>query len=148
MNLFLDLAGILIASVALVWTFVEHRRNRPLHKLNEKIARLDLNDRMRERFEKNRPDIRATFETKYRLVIGNYSHYGTALNVNIRFVDKDDPIIESERKEKLPVEMLAAGESCPLVVALSMELYPPFKVVLSWEDANGRPETRDATLYG
>jgi len=92
--------------------------------------------------------IRVTLE-RYpdRLVLTNIS--GAPLRaVNLALDEPENPIIEAERAEKLPIPVLEPGQSWPLLIALTMGRAPPYHGTLEWVDPAGGRQTREVNVGG
>jgi hypothetical protein len=75
----------------------------------------------------------------YRFYLKNISNQN-ARNVNLKLVlgnERDDPIIKSEYKEKLPAPHLAPGSSISLIAALSMGSPTAYNAIVSWVNPDG-----------
>ncbi len=148
MGLILSVVTVVISLLALVISLYALIKMRPLQKLQERIAQFELEQRLEAKAAGRRADIRAEIScASDRLWITNHGQ-GTAENVNIRFLDKEDPVNQSEREEKLPAPILRAGDSVTLIAACAGGRAPPFKVVLTWNDPDGTPRSYEQVLYG
>lgn len=65
-----------------------------------------------------------------------------ARDVQLEFHNQQSPLVQGDVDRKLPIPELAAGESCPLIVAISHDCYPPFDVTVSWTDDSCAPGQR------
>jgi hypothetical protein len=87
-------------------------------------------------------DVRALIEPRgkiHRLVIENY---GPAAATNVRAQVEPingtySPIPQSELTTKLPIEVLAPGETQSLIMALTVGSGTVFRVGLTWTNADG-----------
>lgn len=60
-----------------------------------------------------------------------------AENVNLNFPDGNDPVIESEYKTKLPIELLPVNSDYDLIAGVDYDTSPPFKAEINWKDSKG-----------
>lgn len=137
-----------LAALGLAWW--SFRRSGRLTSLQTRIADLELKNRERVEAAREKADVRARLSGNdvmgYRVIVENASSGAGASQINIRFLE-NDPIPDAEREEKLPIPELGPGERCPLVAGISKDCAPPFKIVLTWTDADGRPQRREKILY-
>jgi hypothetical protein len=144
----MDVLTILVALGALGLSIYTYRQTLPLQRLHQQLAERDLEDREQALLAQQRADIRADVQIHAdRIYITNVGE-GTATDVDMQFLDKQDPLAQGEREDKLPIEVLRPGDSCSLLAGFTFELAPPFRVALTWTDANGTRRHREQVLYG
>jgi hypothetical protein len=149
-DLFLEILGDarFIAVLALGVSAYALVRTLPLQKIQQRLAGLDLEDREQSLLARQRADIRADAQIHADRIYITNAGEGTATDVNIQFLDKPDPLAQNEREEKLPIEVLRPEESCSLIAGFAFGRVPPFKVALTWTDADGTRRHREQVLYG
>lgn len=57
--------------------------------------------------------------------------------VNLNFPDGNDPVIKSEYKTKLPIELLPVNSDYDLIAGVDYDTSPPFKAEINWKDSKG-----------
>lgn len=75
----------------------------------------------------------------YRIRISN-SGPAIARNINLTIIGDNDPIPDTEKKDKLPIKSLPAGVDYDLLAGISHGTSPPFHVHLTWVDGTGNRE--------
>ena len=148
MGLILNIVALVISGGALAVSIYVLHRTRPLQKLQERIAKLDLDQRLEAKAAGRRADIRAEIDCASRRLLITNDGQATAENVNIRFLDKEDPIVNPEREEKLQLLILRGGDAVALIASWAGDRWPPFKVALTWNDPDGTPQSDKQGLYG
>lgn len=150
----LDVLGdpVFVSLVALGVSLLSLTRARRLSMLQARIADLELEDRVRVESSRTRGDVHAeliSFDAmNHRLVLKN-AGAGPAFAVDIEFLeDKAAGILaDGERETKLPIAQLGPGRSVGLVAALAVRRWPPFKVELTWKNADGARQRKETLLY-
>jgi hypothetical protein len=118
------------------------REANDLQRATAALARKQLEILENEEKSKNRANIKLDLlrsGSGYRFRLENIGNQN-ARNVNLKLVlsnEKDDPIIKSEYKEKLPAPHLAPGSSISLIAALSLSSPTAYNAIVSWVNPDG-----------
>jgi hypothetical protein len=122
-------------------------------ELASKLTQLQLEEAEQVRSSRARPEIRVALQHRLRggeeIVISNVGG-AAARNVRLEIFEepnKSSPLVEGDVDDKLPIELLEPGESCPLMAALDMGSYPPYKGVVRWSDPSGAEQEQRFTLH-
>lgn len=135
----------LLISLYATWRTLKFRKSETeLLALQKEVAALVVEKERRAA----RADLTAaliTFgNTKHRLRVSNISQ-ATAYDVDISFPDGNAPIIESEVRDKFPLEAFERGQAVDLSAAITMGTARKFAVQLTWRDDVG--EHREKVVH-
>lgn len=145
----------IIAGLALILsgyaTWRSHKfkkKEEDLLELQRKVNALVLEKEQREATEASRAELGAHFVTlgsgKHRLKIFNKGK-AVAKHVQIDFPDGNDVIIESDIREKFPMETMEPGQSVELIAAVAKGTKRKLAICLRWQDFDG--EEREKVIY-
>jgi hypothetical protein len=65
-----------------------------------------------------------------------------AKNVSISFPEGNDLVVDSELRDKLPLEILDVHQSVELIAAVHMQTRPKHVINLSWSDGANEPNSK------
>ena len=150
--------GDVIAALALLFSIYatwqsnkSKKQEDELLDVQKKVNALILEKEQREAAQANRAEIGASFisigSKNHRLKIFNKGR-SPAKNVRIDFPDGNDVIIESDIRNKFPLEIMDPGQSVELIAAVHMGTKRKHVIRLIWLDADGseHEKTVHATL--
>lgn len=127
----------LLSTYATWQTISFNKKQKSVIESQEKLNNLLLEKENEDSLKEKRADLGATFiklgNSKYRLKIWNKGA-ATARNVRLEFPEGNDVIIDSEVKDKFPLESLEKFQAVELVAAVSMQTKSKHVVRLIWED--------------
>lgn len=135
-----------ISVVALGVALISLYRTGRLQRLQERLAGHQLRDYERAEVARLHADLRVTAEYRPDHIFIVNAGEASAHRIDLQFPDGNDPIVASEREEKLPIAMLLPDERFPLSAAFSMDNAPPFNAVLTWQDPDGSERTRQVVI--
>ena len=135
--------ALVLSAIALILQRRQQKENLELQRATSELAKKQLEILAREDTEKNRAHIALELvkedRNSYRFVITNVSNVA-ASNVDLTLLlDKpaDSPLIDSERKMKLPAPKLSPGGSLTLIAALHMQSPLSYRAKLTWTNPDG-----------
>lgn len=139
--------GDAIAAIALLFSGYATWRSRGLRKKEEelieiqrKLNTLMLDKEKREAQNANSAELGANFITlgskKHRLKVFNKGK-APAYQVSLEFPEGNECIINSDLKEKFPMEAMEPGQSVELIASFVMETKRKQAILLRWTNAEG-----------
>jgi hypothetical protein len=148
--------GDMIASAALLLsiysTWRSHKfkkKEEALLELQRKVNELVIEKEKREAIEMRRAEMGANLipigSQNYRLRIFNKGK-ALAKNVSVDFPDGNELVLESDVKEKFPMESMEPSQAVDLITTIHMQTKPKHKIHLSWQDIGGTPQEKIITV--
>lgn len=140
--------GDIIAAVALLLsgyaTWRSHRfksKEEDLFEVQRKVNTLVLEKEEREAQQASRAELGANFVTfgsnNHCLKISNKGK-AVAHQVQIDFPDGNDLVIDSDIRDKFPVESFEPGQSVSLKAAIGFRMTRKLAIRLRWQDIDGK----------
>lgn len=125
-----------------------NKKEEDLLDLQRLVNALVLDKEQREAAQANRAELSANFVTlggnKHRLKIFNKGK-AVAHRVQIDFPDGNDLVMESDIREKFPMESMEPGQTVELIAAVMLGSKRKLTVHLSWQDVGG--EEREKMIH-
>lgn len=138
----------LFSIYATVKTIQFNNRQQSLIESQEKLNNLLLEKEAFDSASERQANLGASFiklgSGKYRLKIWNKGK-AVARNVNLEFPEGNDVLIESDIKEKFPLEVLDTHQSVELIAAVHMGIKPKHAIRLIWSDEHS--ERNEKLVY-
>ena len=135
-----------LAAIIAIVVWIGQRRlakeSLELQRATANLAKKQLEILNREEESQGRPILSVDLlkvERSYRFQVTNIGD-ATAHDVSIKLLlenPKDDPIVASEYKDKLPVRSLGPGGNFSLIAALHLGSPTGYNILLTWKDPNG-----------
>lgn len=144
------IAGLaLLLSAYATWrSYRFKKKEADLLEIQSKVNSLVLEKERREAAQVTCAELGANFITlgtkKHRLKIFNKGK-SSAHNVNLDFPDGNDVIIESDIRDKFPMESMEPGQSVELIAAVHMGTRRKLAIRLKWHDIDG--EEREKVVH-
>jgi hypothetical protein len=130
--------ALLVSIYAVQTTKKFNERQKSLIESQERLNNLLLKKEEDESLTTKRADLGASFiklgSSKYRLKIWNKGK-APARNVRIAFPEGNEIILDSELRDKFPLELLETHQSVELIAAVHMQTKSKQVVDLTWSDA-------------
>ncbi|MDH1291363.1 hypothetical protein N5C43_08835 [Comamonas terrigena] len=140
--------ALLFSIYATVKTVQFNNRQKSLIESQEKLNKLLLEKETSDSASGRQANIGASFiklgSSKYRLKIWNKGK-AVARNVILEFPEGNDVLIESDIKEKFPLEALDTHQSVELIASVHMETKSKHAIRLIWSDEHS--ERNEKLVY-
>lgn len=142
LTLLVGLVAVVISVTSLVCTRRVQVEQLELQRTTAALAKKQLEIIIREENSSNNAHIDISIEqhtNAHKFVVTNVGQ-GVAKEVSFSVEPHgkgDNPIIESDYREKIPIPILKPGGSVGILAAFSMGDATAFDVVLSWKNSNG-----------
>lgn len=147
-----DVIAILALVLSAYTTYRSHKfkaKEAELMKIQEKVNSLVLEKEQREAEQAGRAEIGASFvsigSNNHRLKIFNKGKV-PAHNVTIEFLDDNEVVLESEIKDKFPIEHIDPGQAVELITSVLLCRKRKHALRLKWKDAGGSKREKDVYL--
>ena len=145
-------AGDVIAAFALLLSAYATWRSHKFKKKEEdlldvqrKVNALILEKEEREAAQANRADLGANFfslgSSNHRLKVFNKGK-AIAHGVEIDFPEGNDVLIESDIRDKFPMETMEPGQAVELIAAVRMGTKRKQVIRLTWKDTDGKEQEK------
>jgi hypothetical protein len=147
-TLLVGIIGALTGVTSLIRTHLIAKKQLEFQATAAALAKRQLLALTREEAAKRKADVGVALvqvgRGEYRFVISNDGD-APAENVHFRIADNspDNPLIDSECKQKLPYPKLDPGQSSKLIASRDMGSAVTYQTYISWRNQDGSTDSRD-----
>ena len=138
-SLIVSLVAVVIALVSLVRTRKVASQQIELERVTAELSakQLDILNAEEKSLSKAQIDVELEgFDSDYHFIITNVGG-AEARNVTFKIEGEENPLIESEYQDKIPIPSLRPGKSIQLIAALDIGSSSKYNAVVSWQDPDG-----------
>lgn len=144
LTLIIALVAVVISAISFVRSGKTQERQLEYEAINATLAKKQLEMILREETRQEKARLVAELvkvgRTDFRFVVLNHSSV-LATNVDFKIDENspDNPLVQNERRSKLPYPSLQPGQSFTLIAALHFGSAMSYDTLLTWTNPDGSP---------